>query len=80
MFRPQYGEMLRSIGLLELQPSHDSPGSQFTLTKTLDNGNACGVPKALKEVGFKFSNGVMHIYIRNFEYSSYVQDVSVASA
>ncbi len=41
----------------------DSSGSQFTLTKTLDNGNACGVPQALKEVGFEFSNGVVHIDI-----------------
>ena len=72
MFRPQNGEVLRGIGLLELQPSHDSPSSQFTMTKTLDNGNARGVPQALKEVGFEFSNGVVHIYIRNFEYSSYV--------
>ena len=37
------------------------------------------MPKTLKKCGFEFSNSVVHIYIRKFEYKYYIQDTEVAS-
>jgi len=36
--------------------------------------------QSLEEVRLEFSNGVVHTYIRNFEYTAYVGDAEVASA
>lgn len=71
--------MLRGIGLLKLQTLDNGSGTQFTITEAFDDGDACRVTQALKEVGFELSNGVVHIYIRNFEYSVYVSDARIAS-
>jgi hypothetical protein len=38
------------------------------------------VTQPLKEVCFEFSDGVVHIYIRNFEYSDYQSATELASA
>ena len=71
--------MLRGVGLLQLQARDDGSSAEFAVTQTLDDGDACRVPQALKEVGFEFSNSVVHIYIRKFEYKYYIQDTEVAS-
>ena len=53
-------EMLGSIGLFELQLVDQLPGGQLAFAERLDDGDAGGVPEALKNARFKQAEFVRH--------------------
>ena len=53
LLRPQDGEVLGQVGLLESQPVEQDARAQFALAKGLDDGNAGGMGERLKDAGLE---------------------------
>ena len=56
----QRRQVLREVGLLDSQPFLDSSGGEFGIAKDLDDGDAGGVRKRLKDARLVCSELVQH--------------------
>ncbi len=54
------GQMLRQVGLFDVQGVLEAPCGEFTLPEGLDDRDTGRVGERLKDVGFELSNGVWH--------------------